>query len=73
MLWLQEDVVAQWFPRLESEREKDWVRAHKKDRFLAGPIVSEANMGHCDMLLKYLGDLDEREIEVKKEIVCEGL
>jgi len=39
---------------------------------LTGPIVDWENLDYYDYMTKYLGQIDEGEVEVKKNMVYEG-
>ena len=65
--------------RKEYKRENVWIEQKRiryehanKVGFLTGPIIDRANMEYYDKLTKYLGELKEGEVEVKKSMVCKG-
>ena len=64
-----------------SQLKKDRVRVEEKRTrnehtnkvgFLTGPIVEKANMESYDKIVKYFGELEEGEVELKKKMVYDG-
>ena len=65
--------------REEFKKENVWIEKKRtgnehtnKVGFLTGPIVENANLNYYDMMMKYLGKVENREVEVKRNMVYEG-
>ena len=65
--------------RNEYKRENIWIK-HKrtglehtnKVGFLIDPIVDRASIEYYNKMIKHLGELEEGEVEIKKNTVYEG-
>ena len=56
--------------RLEQKRTSN--EHTNKVGYLTGPIVDRVNMHYYDTLVKHLGDIDEGDVEIKKNRVYDG-
>jgi len=65
--------------KIKFKRDNVWIEQKRtgyehtnKVGFLTGPIVKRANMNYYENLIKYLGKLNEGEVEIKKKMVYKG-